>query len=51
MDFTLTEEQKAIQMLARDFAREEVEPVAAERDRLTLHVVVEQVHHPIENGR
>ncbi len=34
MDFTLTEEQKAIRKLARDFAREEVEPAAAELDRI-----------------
>ncbi|MEE9256369.1 MAG: acyl-CoA dehydrogenase family protein [bacterium] len=34
MDFTLTEEQLAIQKLARDFARQEIEPVAAERDRI-----------------
>ena len=34
MDFTLTDEQKAIQELARNFARGEVEPVAAERDRI-----------------
>ncbi len=34
MDFELTGEQKAIQALARDFARGEVEPSAAERDRI-----------------
>ena len=34
MDFTLTEEQMAIQKLARDFVKQEVEPVAAERDRI-----------------
>lgn len=34
MDFTLTEEQRAIQELARNFARQEIEPVAAERDRI-----------------
>jgi alkylation response protein AidB-like acyl-CoA dehydrogenase len=34
MDFTLTEEQIAIQKLARDFVKQEVEPVAAERDRI-----------------
>lgn len=33
MAFTLTEEQKMIQSLARDFAREVVLPTAAERDR------------------
>ena len=34
MDFTLTDTQKAIQKMARDFAVQEIEPVAAERDRL-----------------
>ncbi len=33
MDFDLTEEQKAIQALCRDFAREEVAPRAEEMDR------------------
>lgn len=40
MNFDLTEEQKLIQETARDFAREELEPVAArldqEKDRSTL---------------
>ena len=35
VDFTLTEEQRALQELARDFARREVLPAAAERDRMT----------------
>jgi alkylation response protein AidB-like acyl-CoA dehydrogenase len=34
VDFLLTEEQKALQRLARDFARKEIKPVAAERDRV-----------------
>jgi acyl-CoA dehydrogenase len=33
MDLTLTQEQEALQQLARDFARNEMEPVAAEHDR------------------
>ncbi len=33
MDFDLTDEQKAIQSLAREFAREEVAPRAEEMDR------------------
>jgi acyl-CoA dehydrogenase len=33
MDFTLTEEQRALQELARDFARNEIEPVAPHHDR------------------
>jgi acyl-CoA dehydrogenase len=33
MDMTLTQEQEALQQLARDFARNEMEPVAAEHDR------------------
>ncbi len=33
MDLALSEEQKALQELARDFARNEIEPVAAEHDR------------------
>jgi len=32
IDFSLTEEQKALQKLARDFARNEMAPVAAEYD-------------------
>ncbi len=35
VDFVLTEEQRALQELARDFARREVLPAAAERDRMT----------------
>ena len=34
MDFTLTDQQKAIQKLARDFAEQEVEPFAADLDRV-----------------
>src|SRR5918911_3758923 len=33
MDFELTPEQKEIQALTRDFARQEIEPYAAEWDR------------------
>ena len=33
MDFDLTDEQKAIQSLAREFAQEEVKPRAEEMDR------------------
>jgi acyl-CoA dehydrogenase len=33
MDFTLNEEQRALQELARDFARTEIEPVAPHHDR------------------
>jgi len=33
MDFALTEEQLAIQKLARDFSKKEIEPVAAQIDR------------------
>jgi acyl-CoA dehydrogenase len=33
MDFSLSEEQQALRDLARDFARQEIEPVAAEHDR------------------
>ena len=35
VDFVLTEEQRALQALARDFARREILPAAAERDRMT----------------
>ena len=35
VDFTLTEEQRALQELARDFARRAILPAAAERDRMT----------------
>ena len=34
MDFTLTDAQIAVRDLARDFVKREVEPVAAERDRI-----------------
>jgi butyryl-CoA dehydrogenase len=33
MSFQLTEEQKMVRLMARDFARKELEPVAAQRDR------------------
>lgn len=33
MSFQLTEEQEMVRLLARDFARKELEPVAAHRDR------------------
>src|SRR4030042_501529 len=33
MSFQLTEEQKMVRLLARDFARKELEPVAAQRDK------------------
>jgi acyl-CoA dehydrogenase len=33
MDFRLSDEQKALQELARDFARSEIEPVSAHHDR------------------
>ncbi len=33
MSFQLTEEQKMVRLMARDFARKELEPVAARRDR------------------
>jgi len=34
VDFTLTEEQLALQKLARDFADREIKPIAMERDRM-----------------
>lgn len=37
IDFELTEEQKALQRLAREFAEKEIVPVAAEHDRLARH--------------
>lgn len=37
MDFTLTEEQRALQELAREFAEKEIRPVALERDHLPDH--------------
>ncbi len=33
MSFQLTEEQKMVRLMARDFARKELEPLAAQRDR------------------
>ncbi len=35
VDFTLTDEQQALRDVARDFVRREVQPVAAQRDRMT----------------
>lgn len=37
MDFTLMEEQRALQTLAREFAEREVRPVAMERDHVPDH--------------
>jgi alkylation response protein AidB-like acyl-CoA dehydrogenase len=37
MDFDLSEEQKLLQSTARDFARKELEPVAAELDRTAAY--------------
>ncbi len=37
MDFALTEEQRALRELAREFAEKEVRPVAMERDHLSDH--------------
>ncbi len=37
MDFTLTEEQRALQTLAREFAEQVVRPVAMERDHIPDH--------------
>ena len=37
MDFTLSEEQRALQTLAREFAEREVRPVALERDHIADH--------------
>ena len=34
IDFSLTDEQKQLQQLARDFARREIMPIASEYDRL-----------------
>ncbi|MBU1669954.1 MAG: acyl-CoA dehydrogenase family protein [Actinobacteria bacterium] len=36
MSFQLTEEQEMVRLMARDFAAKELEPVAAERDRLEI---------------
>ena len=33
MSFQLTEEQKMVRLMARDFAKKELEPFAAQRDR------------------
>lgn len=37
IDFKLSEEQKAMQTLAREFAEKEIKPIAAERDRQPDH--------------
>ncbi len=37
MDFALTEEQRALQTLAREFAEREVRPVALDRDHVPDH--------------
>ncbi len=37
IDFELTEEQRAIQTLARDFAEKEIKPIAAQRDKQPDH--------------
>lgn len=37
VDFSLTEEQKALQELARDFAEREIKPIAAEYDEIEKH--------------
>ena len=39
IDFSLTDEQKALQELARDFAQKEIVPVATELDRTGQHQV------------
>lgn len=33
MPFTITAEQEMVRLMARDFARRELEPLAARRDR------------------
>ena len=45
MKLELTEEQQMVQSLARDFAEQEVKPVAAECDRLAL-----LAHHALKLG-
>ena len=37
MDFALTEEQRALRELAREFAEKEVRPAAMERDHIADH--------------
>ena len=46
LDFSLTDEQKQLQQLARDFARKEIMPIASEYDRLEElpWQVVEKAH-------
>ena len=53
MDFGLTEEQKALQALAREFAEKEVRPVAVERDHISDHRACfpeDLVRHGSEQG-
>ena len=35
-DFTFTEEQLALQSLARDFVKREIEPIAKEREQIAM---------------
>lgn len=46
IDFSLTDEQKALQELARDFAQKEIAPVATELDRTGTfpHALLKQAH-------
>lgn len=37
IDFSLTDEQRALRELAREFARNEISPFAAEHDRESRH--------------
>ena len=46
----LTEEQRAIQALARDFARTEIRPVAAEVDERDVHCPLDVVYKAAELG-
>ncbi len=47
IDFSLTGEQRALRELARDFAQNEIAPLAAEYDRQSRHPadVLEKAHH------
>ena len=44
-NFDLTDEQKMIRDMIRDFAVKEVEPVAIELHRADLHVELDQLDH------
>ena len=46
IDFTLTDEQRALRELARAFAQHEIAPLAAEYDRESRHPadVLEKAH-------